>query len=103
MVALCTQRWNETFPLGGLVGIPFAGKTGWHEFSNNCPEGGNLIILFAAHVGIDHTGRVGHVHRNGHKDCSSSCNAAIKAYFDLKSNQNDSRDSIKQTSSYLDH
>ena len=50
------QRWSEYFPLGGLGGVPFAGKMGWTAFSNNTPTDGNILILFAPHVGIDKNG-----------------------------------------------
>jgi hypothetical protein len=33
--------------------MPFVGKTGWGAFSSHCPEDGNIVILFAPHVGVD--------------------------------------------------
>ena len=59
------RRWGEIFPLGGLGGLPFTGKTGWGAFSSHCPVDGNIVILFAPHVGVDNTGAVGKVSREG--------------------------------------
>ena len=100
---LCSQRWGEAFQLGGQAGIPFAGKTGWHKFSNNCPFGSNIIILFAPHIGIDINGKIGLIHKKEQKHSSSCCNAAIKAYKDLKQEPIDSNDSIKSMSGNQDH
>ena len=74
------KRWGETFPLGGLAGFPFTGKTGWGAFSSHCPNDGNIVILFAPHVGIDKMGTVGNINRVGQNHCSTACGAAIGAY-----------------------
>ena len=65
MTLLFLERWGEIFPLSGLAGIPFTGKTGWHAFSSHVPVDGNVVILFAPHVGVDSTGTVGKVLRKG--------------------------------------
>jgi hypothetical protein len=79
-VSIFAKRWGETFPLGGLSGFPFTGKTGWGAFSSHCPNDGNIVILFAPHVGIDKMGTVGNINRNGQDHCSTACGAAIGAY-----------------------
>ena len=53
------------FPLGGLAGFPFTGKTGWGAFSSHCPEDGHIVIMFAPHVGVDCDGNVGKINRPG--------------------------------------
>jgi len=65
ITALFQRRWGEVFPLGGLAGLPFTGKTGWAAFSSHCPKDGNITILFAPHVGLDREGRVGKIYRDG--------------------------------------
>lgn len=65
VTSLFQRRWGEVFPLAGLAGMPFTGKTGWHAFSSHCPEDGNIVIMFAPHVGVDSTGNVGTVLREG--------------------------------------
>jgi hypothetical protein len=78
------NRWGEVFPLGGLAGMPFTGKTGWGAFSSHVPKDGNICVLFAPHVGIDSNGNVGKVLREG-QDCSSAaCGAAIGAFGAVK-------------------
>ena len=76
---LFQQRWGSVFPLGGLAGLPFTGKTGWGAFSSHVPKEGNIIVLFAPHVGIDSSGTVGKVLRDGQDHSSSACGAAIGA------------------------
>ena len=53
ITTMLSQKWGEVFPLGGLAGLPFTGKTGWGAFSAHVPEDGNIAVLFAPHVGID--------------------------------------------------
>lgn len=65
ITSLMQTRWGEMFPLGGLAGFPFTGKTGWGAFSSHCPADGNIVVLFAPHVGIDVEGTVGKVTREG--------------------------------------
>lgn len=48
--------WNGMMPIGGLGGIPFAGKTGFKAYASHVPDDGNLLILFAPHVGMDTSG-----------------------------------------------
>lgn len=59
--------------------MPFTGKTGWGAFSSHCPEDGNIVVMFAPHVGIDSDGTIGKVLRQGQPCSSTSCGAAIGA------------------------
>jgi hypothetical protein len=44
----------------------FTGKTGWGAFSSHVPTpDGNIVVMFAPHVGIDRDGVVGRIHRDG--------------------------------------
>ena len=65
-------RWGEMFPLAGLAGMPFTGKTGWGAFSGHCVKDGNIVILFAPHVGVSSEGLVGKLHRDGQENISSA-------------------------------
>jgi hypothetical protein len=92
VTALFQKRWGKHFPLGGLAGLPFTGKTGWHAFSSHVPVNGHIVVLFAPHVGIDYTGKVGSIYRSG-QDCgSSACGAAIGAYLANKNSKGDDVD-----------
>jgi hypothetical protein len=73
--------------LAGLAGFPFTGKTGWSAFSSHCPKDGNIVILFAPHVGVDHDGTVGKVLRKGQDKSSAACGAAIGALAAVKADK----------------
>ena len=78
------HRWGEIFPLGGIGGLPLTGKTGWAAFSSHAPQDGNIVVLFAPHVGVDCEGNVGKVHRHGIDSVTSACGAAIASYNAIK-------------------
>ena len=80
LVDLMVSRWGEGFSLGGLAGLPFAGKSGFRAFLHHVPNSGRLLVLFAPHVGIDAAGRVGSLQRDGQADVSKACGAAVGAY-----------------------
>ena len=56
---------GKCFYMGGLAGIPFIGKVGYNAFTSHMPYGGNLVILFAPHVGITQDGEFGKFGRDG--------------------------------------
>ena len=78
------NRWGEVFHLGGLAGIPFTGSAGWGAFSHHVPDNGNILVVFAPHVGLTREGVVGKVHRPGQDHATSACGAAVGAYKYLK-------------------
>ena len=84
ITSLFMHRWGEIFPLSGIGGLPFAGKTGWAAFSSHTPKDGNIMILFAPHVGVDCDGNVGKVHRQGIEATTTACGAAVGAYNAVK-------------------
>ena len=59
ITSLFSNRWGEVFPLAGLAGLPFTGKTGWGAFTSHVPDDGNVVIMFAPHVSVDSKGNVG--------------------------------------------
>lgn len=67
ITSLFQKRWGESGTLAGLSGFPFMGKTGWHAFSSRCPQDGNVVVLFAPHVGISKNGIVGEITRKNHQ------------------------------------
>ena len=80
LVDLMVSRWKAGFSLGGLGGLPFAGKSGFRAFLHHTPDSGKLLIMFAPHVGIDAQGRVGALQRDGQEAVSKACGAALGAY-----------------------
>lgn len=84
LIPLMMNRWQEGFSLGGLGGLPFAGKSGFGAFLHHVPDSGKILVLFAPHVGIDENGRVGALQRDGQATVSSACGAAVGAYKALQ-------------------
>lgn len=80
LVALMVSRWQEGFSLGGLAGLPFAGKSGFRAFLHHVPDNGKLLVMFAPHVGIDDKGVIGALQRDGQSKVSNACGAAVGAY-----------------------
>ena len=70
--------------MSGLGGLPFCGKTGWGAFSSHVPTDGNIVVLFAPHIGISKAGKIGFIQRCGHNKDSTACGAAIGAYNFIK-------------------
>lgn len=97
---LLAKRWGEVFPMSGLGGLPFCGKTGWGAFSSHVPTDGNIVIMFAPHVGISKDGSIGFIQRDGHNCVSSACGAAIGAYNFNK--ENPVTEEKKEVDDYLD-
>ncbi len=75
--------WGENFPLGGLAGIPFTGRTGFSAYSRHMPDGGNLFLLYASHVGINKAGEIGQVLRRSMSQETLCCGSAVGAYNSL--------------------
>lgn len=86
LLPLMVKRWGEGFSLGGLAGVPFSGKSGFQAYLHHAPDGGKLLIMFAPHVGIDATGKIGALQRDGQVKVSSACGAAVGAYKALQKN-----------------
>mmetsp|Transcript_32964 Transcript_32964/g.79749 ORF Transcript_32964/g.79749 Transcript_32964/m.79749 type:complete len:405 (+) Transcript_32964:112-1326(+) len=84
LIPLMVNRWQEGFALGGLGGLPFAGKSGFGAYLHHVPDSGKLLVIFAPHVGIDEIGRVGSLQRDGQAKVSTACGAAIGAYKELQ-------------------
>ena len=95
---LMADRYGEVFPLGGLAGVPFTGKTGWGAFSHHVPDNGNIVVLFAPHVGITTDGVVGKVHRPGQSHQTSACGASVGAYNFLKQDDSSAEEERHLTS-----
>jgi len=77
---LMQEYWGEVFPMGGISGAPFAGKTGFKAFSSHVAENGHIVVLFGPHVAISASGEVGYCLRSGQHGESTACGAVIGAY-----------------------
>ena len=43
LLNLMVSRWGEGFTLGGLGGLPFAGKSGFRAYLHHAPDSGTLV------------------------------------------------------------
>jgi len=69
--------YGQNFAFGGIGGFPFGGATAVGALGHHVsPVGGNVIILFGSHVGIDLDGVIGRINRSGHQGSGSCCNTA---------------------------
>ena len=78
---------GKCFYMGGLAGIPFVGRVGYNAFTAHIPNDGNLVVLFAPHVGCTPEGDLGLFLRDGQSVYDNACKEAIAAYKWLQSNQ----------------
>ena len=74
------EYWGEVFPMGGIGGAPYVGKTGFGAFSHHVSDGGHVFILFGPHVAVSKSGEIGKYHRVGQSGESGACGAVIAAY-----------------------
>ena len=87
------KRYGESFPLGGLAGIPFVGASGLDAFLHHVPDrvsagvDGKVLIVFAPHVGITDDGTIGKIQRSGQKGPTTACGAAVGAYKYIQKKQ----------------
>ncbi len=54
-----TKELLGPFDMGGLAGLPFAGKTGMTAFAHHVPDHGAACIVYGPHIGMTDDGRVG--------------------------------------------
>ncbi|GAB5361587.1 hypothetical protein AAMO2058_000725600 [Amorphochlora amoebiformis] len=70
---LFSGAWGGNFTLGGLAGLPFTGKTGFGALSSHVPDDGELLILFAPHIGVTKEGEIGNIRRAGMTKDTTAC------------------------------
>jgi hypothetical protein len=67
------------FCMGGLAGIPFAGKTGMVAFAHHIPDDGAGFIFYGPHVGITLDAELGKLYRPRIERKGESCGALMLA------------------------
>jgi hypothetical protein len=80
LVDTMKEHWGTHFPLGGIGGAPYAGKTGFFAFSHHVPENGNVLVFYGPHVGVTANGEIGKCLRHGQSAASTACGACIAAF-----------------------
>eukprot|EP00413_Alexandrium_margalefii_P035407 CAMPEP_0204588764 /NCGR_PEP_ID=MMETSP0661-20131031/48803_1 /ASSEMBLY_ACC=CAM_ASM_000606 /TAXON_ID=109239 /ORGANISM="Alexandrium margalefi, Strain AMGDE01CS-322" /LENGTH=301 /DNA_ID=CAMNT_0051598603 /DNA_START=67 /DNA_END=972 /DNA_ORIENTATION=+ len=98
---LLTKYYGRTFPLGGIGGAPYAGKTGFMAFSHHVPDNGHVLIIFGPHIGFSPDGEAGKFLRTGQAALSTSCGAVIAANSQLSSGANMPADPSDMEQSWL--
>jgi len=98
---LTEYYYGRVFPLGGIGGAPYGGKTGFAAFSHHVPDGGNVFVLFGPHIGFSPEGEPGKFLRNGQKALSTSCGALCAAYSQCSAEQKMEADSKDMEQSWL--
>ena len=72
------------FQLGGISGIPFAGKTGFRSLSSHIPKNGGAVIIYGPHIGISKDGKVGAIQRQDQSKKSTCCGSLIAGLENVK-------------------
>ena len=103
LATLMSEHWGNCFPMGGIGGAPFVGKTGFGAFSGHVPDNGNVVILFGPHIAISESGDLGKYLREGQSKHSSACGAVLAAYEQCKvsSSQDDEDDELDMQQAWL--
>jgi len=73
------KGFNDNFNIGGIAGFPFGGASSFAAMAHHIPLGGNCLMVYGPHIGIDFDGFAGKVNRRGHHGSGTCCNAAWTA------------------------
>jgi len=71
--------FDTNFHMGGLAGFPFGGATSFGAMASHIPDGGDTLVVFGPHVGVDSKGTAGTVERRGRANGGSCCGSAVAA------------------------
>jgi len=80
---MLTKHFGKVFPMGGIGGAPYVGKTGFAAFSAHVPDNGHVFVLFGPHIGFSSEGQAGKFNRIRQGQPSTACGAVIAAYNQL--------------------
>lgn len=67
------------FRMGGLGGLPFAGKTGMTAFAHHIPDQGSAFIFYGPHIGVTLDDSLGKMYRPRQEETGHSCGALMLA------------------------
>jgi len=98
---LMSTYYGHSFPLGGLGGVPFGGKTGFGAFSHHVPDNGNVVIVFGPHIGYSIDGEAGKFLRAGQASLSTACEAITTAYNQCMAGQGWGREPEDEQQAWL--
>jgi len=82
---LLSNYYGKVFPMGGIGGAPYVGRTGFGAFSAHVPDNGHVFVLFGPHIGFSPSSEAGQFLRIGQSRASTACGAVIAAYNQVTS------------------
>lgn len=74
-----TNIYGDNFSMGGLAGFAFGGITSFGAMAHHIPTGGDCVIVYGPHVGVDADGVVGKINRRGREASGACCGSAVAA------------------------
>lgn len=83
LTSLLSQYYGSHYGLGGLGGVPFAGKTGFSDFSQHVPENGHVLLVFGPHIGYTSDAEPAMFLREGQLEASAACSAFTSAFREV--------------------
>jgi len=98
---LLSKYYGKVFPMGGIGGAPYVGKTGFGAFSAHVPDNGNVFVLFGPHIGFSPDSVAGKFLRIGQRKPSTACGAVIAAYNQVTSGEDIPDDPADMEQSWL--
>ncbi len=88
------EVWGPAFDMSSLGGLVFLGRSGLAAAAHHAPGADGhrrFVIVVMPHIGIDDTGRVGAVVREGQPDASTACGALVGFQSMLATGERDVR------------
>lgn len=70
---LLRKIFDTNYSLGGMAGCPFGGVTSFRKMKLHIPDGGNCLVVYGAHTGINSQGQVGSAERVGCEGGGDMC------------------------------
>ena len=94
--------YGEHFSMGGLAGFAFGGVTSFGAMAHHIPNGGDCLIVYGPHVGVDADGNIGKVNRRGRKASGTCCGSGVAAAGYVDAVRKGKRDASPPATNALD-
>lgn len=97
-----SKSYGQHFSMGGLAGFAFGGVTSFGAMAHHIPNGGDCLVVYGPHVGVDGDGKVGKVNRRGRKTSGTCCGSGVAAAGYVDAVTKGQRDAAPPCTSPLD-
>jgi Limiting CO2-inducible proteins B/C beta carbonyic anhydrases len=94
--------YGEHFSMGGLAGFAFGGVTSFGAMAHHIPTGGDCLVVYGPHVGVDSDGNVGKINRRGRKSSGACCGSGVAAAGYVDAVRKGKRDAAAPATNALD-